>query len=294
MATYIVIGSDQKQYGSVTEDNIRNWIADGRLNAQSLMREESDTEFRPLSTVPEFADAFAAKVATTGVLPPLPTAAATAPAKTSAMAVTSLVLGVLGVFTCGVTALFGLILGIIAMVKVKNSGGRLGGNGIALAGVIVSGIFLLMIPIYAALMLPALAAAKQKAQSINCINNVKQLALAVRIYSGDNKDQLPPAATWCDAIQPEVGTTKIFHCPADFSGSRCSYAFNAKLGGMDESKINPQTVMIFESDGNWNANGGSELMIKKPRHARVFVVAFADGSVQQLPESQLNTLRWDP
>ena len=56
MATYTIIGSDQKQYGSVTADNIRNWIADGRLNAQSLMREESDTEFRPLSAFPEFSD----------------------------------------------------------------------------------------------------------------------------------------------------------------------------------------------------------------------------------------------
>jgi hypothetical protein len=210
------------------------------------------------------------------------------------MAISSLVLGILGMFTCGITALIGLILGIIAMVKVKNSGGKLGGGGIALAGVIVSGIFLVMIPIYAAMMLPALAQAKQKAQSINCVNNEKQLSIGMRMYSRDNKDQLPPAATWCDAIQPEAGTTNIFHCPADFSGSRCSYAFNAKLGGMDESKINPNTVMIFESDSGWNANGGSELMIRKPRHARVFVVAFADGSVQQLPESQLNTLRWDP
>ena len=255
------------------------------------MREDSDTEFRPLSAFPEFADAFAAKAA--APIAPPPFLAATH-AKTSGMAISSLVLGILGMFTCGITALIGLILGIIAMVKVKNSGGKLGGGGIALAGVIVSGIFLVMIPIYAAMMLPALAAAKQKAQSINCVNNLKQLSIGVRLYSGDNKDQLPPAATWCDAIQPEAGTTNIFRCPADFSGSRCSYAFNAKLGGMDESKINPNTVMIFESDGGWNANGGSELMIRKPRHARVFVVAFADGSVQQLPESQLNTLRWDP
>jgi hypothetical protein len=296
MATYTVIGNDQKQYDLVTVDDIRRWIADGRLNTQSLMREESDTEFRPLSTFPEFADAFAAKAATMGVLPPLPTAAPAASAKMSGIAVTSLVLGILGVFTCGVTALVGLILGIIAMVKVKNSGGRLGGNGIALAGTIVSAIFLFLIPFYAALMLPALAAAKQKAQSINCANNLKQLAIGVRIYSGDNKDQFPPAVTWCDAIRTYMGPdgTKPFHCPADFSGSRCSYAFNTKLGGMDENKINPHTVMIFESDGDWNANGGPELMIGKPRHARVFLVAFADGSVQELRESQLNTLRWDP
>ena len=60
---------------------------------------------------------------------------------------------------------------------------------------------------------------------------------------------------------------------------------------MDESKIeSAQRWMIFESDGGWNANGGPELMIGKPRHARLLVVAFADGSVQQLRKSQLGTL----
>lgn len=57
MATYTIIGGDQKQYGSVTADNIRSWLAEGRLNPQSLIKGEGDTEFRPLSTFPEFADA---------------------------------------------------------------------------------------------------------------------------------------------------------------------------------------------------------------------------------------------
>jgi hypothetical protein len=203
-------------------------------------------------------------------------------------------LGILGIFTCGFTALFGLILGIIAMVKVKNSGGKLSGNGLALAGIITSAVFLFMIPIPAAMLLPALAAAKQKAQDINCVNNEKQLALAIRIYSSDNKDQFPPAATWCDAIKPEVGSDKILKCPAANPGSRCDYAFNAKLSGLDVNKVNPETVMLFESDGGWNANGGPELMIGKSRHARKFVVALADGSVQQMRADQLGTLRWDP
>ena len=223
--------------------------------------------------------------------PPLPDAM---PAKTSGMAVTSLVLGILGMFTCGLTALFGLIFGIIAIVKVNNSGGKLKGFGLALAGTIVSGIFLFMIPIFAAMLLPALAAAKTKAQEINCVNNEKQLALAVKIFASDNTNHFPPAATWCDAIKTFTGGEKVFKCNAANSSSRCDYAFNAKLDGLDESKINPQTVLIFESDGGWNANGGPELMIGKPRHARMFVVAFADGSVQQLRESKLNTLRWDP
>lgn len=292
MANYNIIGRDQKQYGPVAETQLRQWIAEGRLNAQSKVQAEGAPEWNTLSDFPEFQD-----VLKSSAPPPLPATTPASAPKTSGLAVTSLVLGVLGMFTCGLTALFGLILGIIAMVKVRNSGGKLGGNGLALAGVIVSAIFLLMIPVFGMLggmLLPALAAAKQKAQDINCVNNEKQLALAVRIYSGDHSNQFPPAATWCDAVKTSVGSEKVFKCPAASSGSRCDYAFNTKLDGLDESKVSPQTVMIFEADSGWNANGGPELMIGKPRHAHVFVVAFADGSVQQLRESQLNTLRWDP
>ena len=286
MANYKVIGVDQKEYGPVPEEQLRQWILDGRLNAQARVQVEGTDEWKLLAEIPELAAALGNRV--------LPPTAPAVPAKTSGLAVTSLVLGVLGVFTCGITALFGLIFGIIALVKVSNSRGALRGGGVALAGVIVSGIFLFMIPIYAAMLLPALSAAKQKAQEINCINNEKQLALAVRIYSSDNTNHFPPAATWCDAIKTSVGSEAVFKCPAVHTSSRCDYAFNARLDGLEESQVAPNTVMIFESDGGWNANGGPERMIGQPRHARMFVVAYADGSVQQLPASQFGTLRWDP
>ena len=59
MATYTIIGGDGKEYGSVLGEDLRKWIAEGRLNAQSLAKAEGDAEFRPLSAFPEFADAFA-------------------------------------------------------------------------------------------------------------------------------------------------------------------------------------------------------------------------------------------
>jgi hypothetical protein len=288
MASYKVIGGDQQEYGPITGEQLRQWIVEGRVGAQTRVQIEGAAEWKSLAEVPELAEALRNRV------PPLPATPPPVPSKTSGLAVTSLVLGILGVFTCGLTALFGLILGIIALVSVSKSRGALRGGGIALAGIIVSGVFLFMIPIFAAMLLPALAAAKQKAEAINCVNNEKQLALAVRMYSDDHTNQLPSAATWCDAIKDTVGTQIIFRCAAANSSGRCDYAFNIKLDGMDESKIAPNTVMIFESDGGWNANGGPERMISKPRHARVFVVAFVDGSVQQLQESQLSALRWDP
>jgi prepilin-type processing-associated H-X9-DG protein len=226
--------------------------------------------------------------------PPLPNM----PNKTSGLAITSLVLGILGLFSCGATALFGLVFGIIALTSVKRSGGTLKGDGIALAGIIVSAIFLLMIPIFAAMLLPALAAAKQRAQTINCVSNEKVLAMAVRIYANEHTNHFPPAATWCDAIKTHTGDSeRVFKCPAVATGaSRCDYGFNAALDGTDESKVNPQTVMLFESDGGWNANGGSESMATPARHqnGHVCVVAFADGSVQEIRESQVNNLRWNP
>lgn len=62
---YIIIGGDGKEYGPVSSGDLRKWISEGRLNAQSLAKAESDAEFRPLSVFPELADAFGSRVATT-------------------------------------------------------------------------------------------------------------------------------------------------------------------------------------------------------------------------------------
>jgi len=75
MANYIIIGGDQKEYGPIPADDVRQWIAEGRLNGHSLMKAESDAEFRPLEKFPEFADAFAPKAPASGTPPPLSGAA---------------------------------------------------------------------------------------------------------------------------------------------------------------------------------------------------------------------------
>jgi prepilin-type N-terminal cleavage/methylation domain-containing protein len=53
-------------------------------------------------------------------------------------------------------------------------------------------VVIAIIAILAAMLLPALAAAKRKAQVINCISNMKQTALALQMYFNDFHDQLPP------------------------------------------------------------------------------------------------------
>jgi hypothetical protein len=60
---YKIVGGDQKEYGPVTADQVRQWIREGRANEQTLIQAEGSTEWRPLSTFPEFADDLAAAAA---------------------------------------------------------------------------------------------------------------------------------------------------------------------------------------------------------------------------------------
>src|SRR5690242_1063378 len=71
MANYFIIGGDGKEYGPVTDADVRQWIAEDRLNAKSQAKSESDAEFRPLETFPEFADVFAPGAPADATVPPV-------------------------------------------------------------------------------------------------------------------------------------------------------------------------------------------------------------------------------
>ncbi len=118
-----------------------------------------------------------------------PSSSGVTEAKTSGMAISSLVLGVLG-FACTIlTGLPAIILGIIALGQIKRSEGQLTGSGLAIGGIITGSIataMLCLIGPMIALLLPAVQAAREAARAAQSTNNMKQINLALLNYESQH------------------------------------------------------------------------------------------------------------
>lgn len=301
-----ILGSDGKEYGPIDSNTVREWIRERRANGQTRVQPAGSAEWIELSTLPEFATSLASASAP----PPLPPRVETASpaagnsanaAKTSGMAIASLVLGLVGF--CGVTAIMGMILGLVSIIKIGKSNGQLKGKGLAIAGMIVSSVmFIVFLGAAAGVLLPALSKAKyqrqyqrqyDRPQYSDCGGNVKKIALAIRLYADEHEGKCPPAAQWCDDVLPNLEGKHIFQCPQR-RGGEGAYGFNAKLAGRTLSAIPPDTVMIFETDKGWNTTGGADAVITQPPHGRKFTFGLADGSIREVTKEELSELRWEP
>lgn len=173
--------------------------------------------------------------------------------------------------------------------------------------------------IVAAILLPALAPAKRKSSKINCVNNVKQIGLAFRIWAGDNGDKFPMeisvtngggmelsgGTAWMNylVMSNELSTPKLLICPQDtdrWAATNFSTDLKLKISyfvGLDANQIHPQALL--SGDDNFSINGvpvksgllnltaNTPIQWTAARHNSAGNVVLADGSVDQMTTSGL-------
>ncbi|MCH8165764.1 MAG: DUF4190 domain-containing protein [Planctomycetes bacterium] len=224
------------------------------------------------------------------------------PTKTSVMAIASLVLGVLGFCTGGLGGLIGVILGILALVSINKSAGRLGGQGLAIGGIVVSGVGLIaglivgFLAIGPLLLMPSLSAGRQAAQNIVSMNSLRQVGLAAESYAMDYNDYLPRSDDWVDLLDGYVQDADAVVSLSRSPEQGRAYAMNRLLDGLRYADVSDpeRTVLFYEAQFGSPLAGGPELLPAQPRHHHGYVIVFVDGHIENVIPEAIDSLVWQP
>lgn len=139
-------------------------------------------------------------------------------------------------------------------------------------------VVIAIIGILAALLLPVLSIAKQRALRTQCLSNLRQIGLGMTLYASDANglfpesgglilwDQTDPITRkhgWMQQIVPYTKSTNIFQCPSDhqqqfsyFNSGRAAYmASGSNFASVDTKQIKFSTAQVLSGDTVWTTAG---------------------------------------
>jgi prepilin-type N-terminal cleavage/methylation domain-containing protein/prepilin-type processing-associated H-X9-DG protein len=141
-------------------------------------------------------------------------------------------------------------------------------------------VVIAIIAILAALLLPALASAKQRAWTTSCISNLRQIGLGMHLFAGDSGDLFPESGTdiywgtsdfapprgtglqsWMEQISADIGNTNVYECPGNvqlpasmqgpfnyFNGDRAAFVATGNFAPVRGTAIMFPSAFVLSGD----------------------------------------------
>jgi predicted Zn finger-like uncharacterized protein/prepilin-type processing-associated H-X9-DG protein len=186
-------------------------------------------------------------------------------------AVASLVCACAGFVVPVIPTILGVVFGIIGLKKAKDP--RVGGKGMAIAGICVSAFSILAGVCMISVLLPSLNRARETANRVKCASNMRQIGQAILLYSNDNRGAYPD--TLEQLLTTQDITSEVFVCPTSTdtpsspggtpqqqaaslsSGGHLSYVY---VGKGSTNQASADTVILYEKPGNHGTGSAADGM----------------------------------
>ena len=142
-AIYKIIGEDGREYGPATAEQIRQWVAEGRVEHRTPIFVDGAKDWNFVGLLPEFAGLFAAPPGTPPNIAPPPRGISSAGrmAKTNSYAQAGMIFGILSVTCCCCGfpfGILGLVFSLIGLSQINANPELHEGRAMAVAGLILS------------------------------------------------------------------------------------------------------------------------------------------------------------
>ena len=136
-------------------------------------------------------------------------------------------------------------------------------------------VVIAIIAVLAAILFPVFSRAREKARQSSCMNNQRQIAVALTIFAQDHDQTLPSSSTvWTDLTLPRA----LFICPSNKTKGAIGYGYNANLSARKLSELTKQVSIIACADCASSANLlTTNTDIDTTRHDGGYIVSYLDG-----------------